>query len=166
MAGEGKGSGQSKRAELPQLWDDAAFRERLALLAERKGVSVKDAMLAIGLTPTYVYRPADMRNTNLIMLVAEYFKVSPAYVAGWTSDASPPPRKPRQPDAPANGHGQQPSEEASHLIERLADIFSRQTLKMLFITLAVTRPDVDPKVLAELASIDWEAMLGKKPDAR
>lgn len=167
MASEGKGTGQSKRAELPQLWDDATFRERLAMLAERKGVSVKDAMIAIGLTPAYVYRPADARNTNLLMLVADYFKVSPAYLAGWTSDASPPPRKPRQPpDVSANGHGQQPSEEASHLIERLADIFSQQTLKMLFITLAITRPDVDPKALAELASIDWERMLGKKAEKK
>ena len=33
---------------------------------------------------------------------------------------------------------------------------------MLFITLAITRPDVDPKALAELASIDWEALIGKK----
>ena len=86
MVGAEKTTGRPKRVELPQLWDDTVFRKRLATLAERKGVSVRQAMKEIGLTPAYVYRGTDARTTNLLMVVADYFKVSPSYVAGWTSD--------------------------------------------------------------------------------
>ncbi|HXJ11616.1 MAG TPA: hypothetical protein VNH19_05025 [Candidatus Limnocylindrales bacterium] len=165
MASAEKTTGRPKRVELPQLWDDTVFRKRLATLAERKGVSVRQAMKEIGLTPAYVYRGTDARTTNLLMVVADYFKVSPSYVAGWTSDPDverePHQAEAEEPHTHSNGLSQ-PSEEASHLIEKLAEIFSQQTLKMLFITLAITRPDVDPKALAELASIDWDAMIGKK----
>jgi hypothetical protein len=73
------------RVGRPQLWDDAAFRKRLAQLARKKGVSVKQAMEEIGLTVEFAYRPADSRSTNLIMIVAEYFQVSPAELAGWVN---------------------------------------------------------------------------------
>lgn len=129
------------RFEPPQLWDDQAFRKRLTALARKKGVSVKTAMTEIGLTIDFAYRSADSRSTNLLMVVADYFQTSPAELAGWSSAAAPP------------GDEQ--------LVTRLAEIFSQQTLKMLFITLAITRPDLDPQSIASLASVaryDWDGL--------
>ena len=134
------------RFEPPQLWDDQAFRQRLATLARKKGVSVKSAMAEIGLTIDFAYRSADSRSTNLLMVVADYFQISPAELAGWSAAAGAPPAVDEQ------------------LVTRLAEIFTQQTLKMLFITLAITRPDLDPQTIASLANVaryDWEAL---KPD--
>jgi len=159
-----KEAAAAKRFPPPQLWDDMAFRTRLNDLAAQKGRTVKEVMEELGLTREYAYRGSDARSTNLIMVFADYFGISPAEMAGWDK-----PRNHKTKPA-ANGHGDaaipQPTQEASHLIEKLAEIFSQQTLKMLLITLAITRPDADPKALAELASIDWDAMIHKKPEAK
>ena len=141
-----------QRFEPPQLWDDQAFRKRLADLARRKGVSVKAAMAEIGLTVEFAYRAADSRPSNLLMVVANYFGVSPAELAGW---AAPP--APVESRAGFNHH--------QELTVRLAEIFSQQTAKMLFIALAIIRPgEIDPKLIATLASLiktDLNELLGK-----
>jgi hypothetical protein len=140
------------RFDPPQLWDDAAFRKRLAQLARKKGVSVKAAMQEIGLTVEFAYRSADSRSTNLIMIVAEYFKISPAELAGWVTPA----------DTTTNV---KPTAYKDEIATKLAELFSQQTLKMLLITLAMTKPEMDPKVIAQLAALakeDWQAM-GEKP---
>lgn len=148
-----------KRYTPPQLWDDMAFRTRLNDLAAQKGRTVKEVMEELGLTREYAYRGSDARSTNLIMVFADYFGITPAEMAGW--------------DKPANGKSQpaangqrdvasRSSAEATHLIEKLAEIFSEQTLKMLLITLAVTRPDADLKALVQSDLAFWKDMFDKK----
>lgn len=146
------------RFDPPQLWDDAAFRKRLAQLARNKGVSMKAAMQEIGLTVEFAYRSADSRSANLIMVVAEYFQVSPAELAGWVppSDAK---------------TGAKPVYKVDELLtSKLAELFSQQTLKMLLITLAMSQPDRDIGALGQLAAQlaalvkeDWQATMGEKP---
>jgi hypothetical protein len=135
------------RFDPPQLWDDVAFRKRLAQLARKKGISVKAAMQEIGLTVEFAYRSADSRSTNLIMIVAEYFQISPAELAGWVT--------------PSETTSAKPAVYKDELTAKLAELFSQQTLKMLLITLAMGHPDMDPKVIAQLAAVakeDWQAM--------
>lgn len=72
-----------RRFDPPQLWDDQAFRERLAALARERGLSVKAAMEEIGLTQDFAVRAAESRPTNILMVVAAHFGVSPAELAGW-----------------------------------------------------------------------------------
>lgn len=135
------------RFEPPQLWDDAAFRKRLAQLARKKGISVKAAMQEIGLTVEFAYRGADSRPTNLIMVIANYFGISPAELAGWATSANI-----TDPKGPVYEDG---------LTHKLAELFSQQTLKMLLITLTMAHPDMNPKVIAQLSALakeDWQAM--------
>jgi hypothetical protein len=147
------------RSDLPQLWDDAAFRKRLAQLARKKGVSMKAAMQEIGLTVEFAYRSAESRSANLIMVVAEYFQVSPAELAGWAPSF----------DA-ALKTGAKPVHKVDELLtSKLAELFSQQTLKMLLITLAMSQPDRDVGALGQLAAQlaalvkeDWQTM-GEKP---
>lgn len=139
------------RFDPPQLWDDAAFRKRLAQLARKKGISVKAAMQEIGLTVEFAYRSADSRSTNLIMIVARYFEISPAELAGWVIPSDTIPKTSAKLAAP-------PQDE---LTAKLAELFSQQTLKMLLITLAMSHPGMDPKVVAQLAAVakeDWQAV--------
>jgi hypothetical protein len=138
------------RFDPPQLWDDTAFRKRLAQLARKKGISVKAAMQEIGLTVEFAYRSADSRSTNLIMVVAEYFQISPAELAGWVTP----------PDIKT---GAKPAAHAE-LTAKLAELFSQQTLKMLLITLAMSHPEMDHKVIAQLTTLakeDWQAVAEK-----
>jgi hypothetical protein len=147
------------RFDPPQLWDDAAFRKRLAQLARKRGISVKQAMQEIGLTVEFAYRSAESRSANLIMVVAEYFQVSPAELAGWVTS----------PDAIPKA-GAKPVYKVDELLtSKLAELFSQQTLKMLLITLAMSQPDRDVEALGQLAAQlaalvkeDWQTM-GEKP---
>jgi hypothetical protein len=147
------------RFDPPQLWDDAAFRKRLAQLARKKGVSMKAAMQEIGLTVEFAYRSAESRSANLIMVVAEYFKVSPAELAGWVPSS----------DAALKTGAKLVSKVDEQLTSKLAELFSQQTLKMLLITLAMSQPDRDVGALGQLATQlaalvkeDWQTM-GEKP---
>jgi hypothetical protein len=72
-----------KRRSHAQLWNDDLFRNRILLLAEKKGIGVRDAMREVGFTSDYAYRQMDMRNSNQLMVLANYFGVSPGYLAGW-----------------------------------------------------------------------------------
>lgn len=158
------------RFDPPQLWDDAAFRKRLAQLARKKGISVKQAMQEIGLTVEFAYRSADSRSTNMIMLVAEYFQVSPAELAGWVT---PPGTVPKTDAKLASDKaelwrdvfkGAKPAFDKAELLT-WAELFSQQTLKMLLITLAMSHTEMDPKKIAQLAALakeDWQAIDGEK----
>jgi hypothetical protein len=137
---------EPKQFDPRSLWDDKAFRQRISDFAKRQGKSVREVLEGVGLTREFAYRPAENRPAHMIMLVAQALGVSPAVLAGW------------QPPEPE----QQLSEDIGDLIIKLNENFSQERLKILLITLAVTRSDLDPKAIAELATMmryDWARKL-------
>lgn len=133
---------EPRRPEPRSLWDDKAFRQRISDFAKRRGKTVREVLEGIGLPRDFAYRPAENRPAHLIMLVAEALKVPPAVLAGWQSP---------EPE-------QKLSEDINELIVKLTENFSQERLKILLITLAVTRSDLDAKAVAELATMmryDW-----------
>lgn len=75
-----------KRRTHAQLWNDDIFRNRVFMLAEKRGLSVRAAMREAGFTVDYADRDMEMRNSNQLMVLADYFGVSPAYLCGWHMD--------------------------------------------------------------------------------
>ena len=82
-----------KRRTHAQLWNDDVFRNRVLMLAEKRGLSVRAAMREAGFTVDYADREMEMRNSNQLMVLADYFGVSPAYLCGWHVAPSDPPRQ-------------------------------------------------------------------------
>jgi hypothetical protein len=72
------------------LWDDEGFRRRVQTLAQQRGIPLADAMKRAGVASDYTYRASDARSTNVVMRLAEQFGVTPAELAGWTIEPSPP----------------------------------------------------------------------------
>lgn len=66
-------------------WDDALFRDRVATLAARKGISVGAACKSAGLSRDYVKsnEPADGRNIERILKLANFFDVDPVWLMGF-----------------------------------------------------------------------------------
>ena len=73
-----------------QLWDDAGFRQRVQRIAQERGFVLADVMRAAGVAIDYTYRPSDSRSSNVIMRLAMHLGVTPAELAGWTAEPSPP----------------------------------------------------------------------------
>jgi len=84
-----------KRRTHAQLWNDDIFRNRVLMLAEKRGLSVRAAMREAGFTVDYADREMEMRNSNQLMVLADYFGVSPAYLCGWHMDDPMPRQKGR-----------------------------------------------------------------------
>jgi hypothetical protein len=80
---------RSRRKQI-LLWDDAEFRRRVQQVARDQGQNVEELMAESGVAHDYCYRPADGRNTNVIMRIADKLGVNPAEIAGWTTMSSPP----------------------------------------------------------------------------
>lgn len=85
----GSAMARSRRKER-LLWDDAEFRRRVQQVARDQGQNVEELMAESGVAHDYCYRPADGRNTNVIMRIAERLNVNPAEIAGWTTMPSAP----------------------------------------------------------------------------
>jgi len=85
----GSAMARSRRKEI-LLWDDAEFRRRVQQVARDQGVNVEELMAESGVAHDYCYRPADGRNTNVIMRIADKLGVNPAEIAGWTMMSSAP----------------------------------------------------------------------------
>jgi len=85
-----------RRRTHAQLWNDDVFRNRVLMLAEKRGLSVRAAMREAGFTVDYADREMEMRNSNQLMVLAEYFGVSPAYLCGWHEPDNPGGATPRQ----------------------------------------------------------------------
>jgi hypothetical protein len=64
------------------LWDDAAFKKRVQLLAKAKGVSMQAALELAGITPRYFSRAQEGRSTNLILNLARSLGVPPGELFG------------------------------------------------------------------------------------
>lgn len=70
------------------LWDDAAFKKRVQALAKTKGLSMRAALEAAGITHRYFSRPQEGRSTNLLLNLAKTLDVAPAELFG-VAEAAP-----------------------------------------------------------------------------
>ena len=63
-------------------WDDAAFKTRVKRAAEQKGISLRAALLAAGVSISHLDKPGRGRFTHTILKLAKALDVSPAYLYG------------------------------------------------------------------------------------
>jgi len=104
-----------------QFWIDAPFRERVRYLARKRGKKLTDVMDFAGVAVDYCYKPAEARNTNVIMAIAEALDVTPTELCGW-------PAPPSQPQPKQEPFEMPP--ETRHL-QPLLVLFSEQTAALL-----------------------------------
>lgn len=74
----------AKKASEPiedRLWDDDAFRRRCAKLAQARGVSLRETAIGAKTSADYLTKSQIGRNTNVVMRLARYFSVTPAFLA-------------------------------------------------------------------------------------
>jgi len=64
------------------LWDDAAFKNRVKVLAKARGLSMQAALEQAGITPRYFSRAQEGRSTNLILNLARALGVPPSELFG------------------------------------------------------------------------------------
>ena len=72
-----------------QLWDDDAFRQRCVGLAEERGISLRETVLRAKTSADYLTKQQLGRNTNVVMRLARFFEVTPAFLA-WGEGSSEP----------------------------------------------------------------------------
>jgi hypothetical protein len=132
---------QRQRGPEKQFWQDPAFRRRVQRLARERGMPLADVMRACGVAVDYTYKPAGARDTNVVMAIADYLGVTPTELAGWPAPAAPP-------SAAAE------EDPELHRTRTLVRLFSEQTVAMLYVVLAMTRPDADPVAIAEALGLN------------
>jgi len=64
-----------------QLWDDDAFRQRCIDLATERGLTIRDTVIGAETSADYLLKSQIGRNTNVVMRLARYFNVDPAWLA-------------------------------------------------------------------------------------
>ena len=63
-------------------WDDAAFKTRVKAAAAKKGITLRDALLAAGVSRGHLDKTGEGRMTSTILRLAAALDVSPAYLFG------------------------------------------------------------------------------------
>lgn len=71
---------QGGRPPVDRLWDDEAFRARVVELAQMRGLSPREAILGAGTSSKYMEPASGGRNTNIVMRLAKFLGVHPAYL--------------------------------------------------------------------------------------
>ena len=120
--GGGARRGRSRRMQ-KQFWIDAPFRERVRYLARKRGKTLSEVMDFAGVAVDYCYKPAEARNTNVIMAIAEALDVTPTELCGW-------PAPPSQPQPALKRELSEMPPEARRL-QPLLVLFSEQTAALL-----------------------------------
>ena len=72
----------SIRADLPSLWDDTAFKIRVRTAAEKRGMRLREALVAAGVSPGYLDKSGEGRSTAVVLRLAQILDVSPVYLMG------------------------------------------------------------------------------------
>jgi transcriptional regulator with XRE-family HTH domain len=72
--------GGRRHQPVERLWDDDGFRERLIDLCKLRGVKLSTVLTAAGTSPAYMEPSPNGRNTNIIMRIAKFLDVHPAYL--------------------------------------------------------------------------------------
>jgi len=65
-----------------KLWDDEAFKRRLTLAAERRGMTLAELFAEAGVSRFYLSRPRVGRNTNAILNFARILRAPPGELLG------------------------------------------------------------------------------------
>ena len=129
------------------LWPDLEFRRRVQRRAKELGKALPDVLRRSGVGVDYVYRAAFWRDTNAVMAIAEELETTPTWLCGWPA--------PEQPAAqPAAAPENPPLDQESQRTLALARLYSEQTLAMLYLVLAMNRPNVDPESIARALGLD------------
>jgi hypothetical protein len=130
------------------LWPDREFRRRVQRRARELGKALPEVLRRSGVGVDYVYRAAFWRDTNAVMAIAEELETTPTWLCGWPA--------PEQPAGVAAGGapGDPALDQESHRTLALARLYSEQTLAMLYLVLAMNRPNVDPESIARALGLD------------
>jgi hypothetical protein len=144
--------GRKAKAQVPPerlLWQDRDFRRRAQRRARELGKQMADVLRRCGLGEDYVYRAAFWRDTNAIMCLAEELEMTPTELCNWPAP---------EPLAGGPGGPAAPSDPAidqeTHRTLAFARLYSEQALAMLYLVLAMNRPNVDPEGIARALGID------------
>lgn len=77
---EAEGNLAPGRQRVERLWDDDGFRARVAETATRRGYSIRETLIGAGTSPRYMEPSPNGRNTAIVMRVAKFLDVHPAYL--------------------------------------------------------------------------------------
>ena len=138
--------GRKSKAQQPPerlLWPDREFRRRVQRRARVLGKPIADMMRRCGVGEDYVYRAAFGRDTNTIMCLAEELEMTPTELCDWSA-----------PEPPAAGPSDPAFNQETHRTLAFARLYSEQTLAMLYLVLAMNRPNVDPESIARALGLD------------
>jgi hypothetical protein len=138
---------EPRRRRRQQFWDDEAFRQRVAELAKRRGVTVREAMLGAGLAVDYTYKAQDSRGINQLMAIAKYFEVPTEEVLGL---------KNRPPEPLELGAASTPALDPRMISEAALMTVLRHADRWLFLALTLNRPDADLDKVAAALRMDME----------
>lgn len=82
------------------LWDDAAFKRRVQMIAKERGLTMAQALEAAGITPRYFSRASEGRSTNLVLNLARALEVPPEELLGLPPKPPPEEAPPEEPAPP------------------------------------------------------------------
>jgi hypothetical protein len=69
-----------------ELWDDPAFKRRVKAAAQRRGMTVAEALRMAGVSAAYLKKPAVGRGTNTVLSLARVLDVPPVVMFGLESE--------------------------------------------------------------------------------
>jgi hypothetical protein len=72
--------GSGGRQPVDRLWDDDGFRERVAQVCRMRRITPRAAMIGAGTSPKFMGPAKNGRNTNIVMRLAKFLDVHPAYL--------------------------------------------------------------------------------------
>jgi transcriptional regulator with XRE-family HTH domain len=133
-----------------ELWDDMAFTKRVKAAAQRRGMTVAQALKMAGVSAAYLKKPAEGRGTNTVLNLARVLDVPPVVMFGLEAEAK-----------------AEPSEIDSDRLERItvvARMMAAQLAALVYV--AAHRSDVDPAALMEmvLRKIDRDQQSNEERD--
>lgn len=79
-AEEDDATGSGGRQPIDRLWDDNGFRERVEQVCRMRRITPRAAMIGAGTSPKFMKPAKNGRNTNILMRVAKFLDVHPAYL--------------------------------------------------------------------------------------
>jgi transcriptional regulator with XRE-family HTH domain len=121
------------------VWDDVAFKERVKAAARRKGITVREALEAAGVSPYYLKKTVEGRSSNTLINLARVLDMPPAEMCGFSAEPNTEPPRPMSPP-PIDG-------ERLKRITLVAQTIAAQLAALLYVV--ADRSDVDPAVLVE-----------------
>jgi hypothetical protein len=126
------------------LWDDDAFKQRVAVAAKRKGMTVTKALVAAGASRFYLNKRVEGRSTNTLLNIARVVDAPPIEMFGLADERPPPPD-----DAAADEMTLSaiPDSDRLQRVTVMARMIAAQLAALVYV--ASSKSDADPAVLME-----------------